>query len=254
MPRTVRAAWQDRLAGEIEAYVNSLHADAVRNWVRLSSVRWTQVNDSTCSIRWAGDAPTTPISPTVVRPTSTFVIFPPATMYRTNSSFWPGTDSCAYWRATYRRPDTRRPNPRWSGLCSDRPCRHGRRENVTMENRRVRIGLDADGAISSLIAKGQSDTELAATIAGLKLNDLAAHETSGSPHRGGKRGAGHGNTEVCERRGDSPYHACHADARFRSSGNSQRDSRQLCGCSPLVFQLQRDAPTFMRKRSAPSFV
>ncbi len=47
------------------------------------------------------------------------------------------------------------------------------------ENSRVKLTLDRDGAIASLIDKHEPTVELAATIAGLKINDLAAHEAGG---------------------------------------------------------------------------
>jgi alpha-mannosidase len=53
--------------------------------------------------------------------------------------------------------------------------------NATLENAHVKVRLDADGAIASLIGKVQSNAELAAVIDGLKLNDFAANETEGSP-------------------------------------------------------------------------
>jgi alpha-mannosidase len=53
-------------------------------------------------------------------------------------------------------------------------------DNTTLENNRIKIVVDPDGAIASLIDKSHPDTELAATIDGLKLNDFAANDTSGN--------------------------------------------------------------------------
>jgi alpha-mannosidase len=48
-----------------------------------------------------------------------------------------------------------------------------------LENSSVKLTLDRDGALAGLIDKRAPTIELAATIDGLKVNDLAAHETGG---------------------------------------------------------------------------
>lgn len=48
-----------------------------------------------------------------------------------------------------------------------------------LENSRVKLTLDRDGAIASLIDKRDPSVELAATIGGLKINDFAANEAGG---------------------------------------------------------------------------
>lgn len=48
-----------------------------------------------------------------------------------------------------------------------------------LENAWIRLALEKDGAIASLIDKRDPTHDLAATIDGLKLNDLAAHEGGG---------------------------------------------------------------------------
>jgi len=52
-------------------------------------------------------------------------------------------------------------------------------EGRVFENSRVKLVLDADGAISSLIDKREPAVELAASIDGLKVNDLAAKQSGG---------------------------------------------------------------------------
>ena len=51
----------------------------------------------------------------------------------------------------------------------------------TLENACLKISLARDGAIRSIIDKRHGGAELAATIAGLKLNDLAAQSDAGEP-------------------------------------------------------------------------
>jgi alpha-mannosidase len=54
------------------------------------------------------------------------------------------------------------------------------RDNAMLENSRVKLTLDADGAIASFLDKARSNAELAQTIDGLKLNDFAANATNGN--------------------------------------------------------------------------
>jgi len=55
-------------------------------------------------------------------------------------------------------------------------------EALTFENAAVKLVVERDGAIRSFIAKNSS-TELAATIDGLALNDLAPNSAAGEPFR-----------------------------------------------------------------------
>lgn len=52
-------------------------------------------------------------------------------------------------------------------------------EKRTLENSRVKLVLDGDGAIASLIDQRDPAFELAATIGGSKLNDFAANDSGG---------------------------------------------------------------------------
>lgn len=48
-----------------------------------------------------------------------------------------------------------------------------------LENSRVKLVLDSDGAITSLVDKREPDADLAASIDGLKVNDFAANQSGG---------------------------------------------------------------------------
>ncbi len=50
-----------------------------------------------------------------------------------------------------------------------------------IENSAVRLAVSRDGAIRSLVDKRRGDTELAATLDGLAVNDLAPHTDEGEP-------------------------------------------------------------------------
>ncbi len=52
-------------------------------------------------------------------------------------------------------------------------------EKRVLENARVKVALEGDGAIGSLIDKSDPSAELAATIGGLKINDFVAHDAEG---------------------------------------------------------------------------
>jgi alpha-mannosidase len=52
-------------------------------------------------------------------------------------------------------------------------------ENSTLENKLVRVAIEPDGSIKSFIDKARGDVELAASIDGMNLNDLARSSNTG---------------------------------------------------------------------------
>ena len=100
---------------------------------------------------------------------------------------WKGVCGCAGCRtsacspAMFLRPATRCLKSRAA------PARHrptpplsSAPDNATLENSRIKLTVDPDGAIASLIDKARPEHELATTIGGLKLNDFAANDTNGT--------------------------------------------------------------------------
>ncbi|MCX6904948.1 MAG: glycoside hydrolase, partial [Verrucomicrobia bacterium] len=180
--RAHRAAWAELLAGEIEYYVNSLHADAATQlgaliqkpdakaprFFVLNPLGWTRTD--------AADFPYSGSKNIHVRDLSTDLDVPhqfinlggvsflrvlagevPSAGYKTFEILG-GPGSAPTNAAAIIGPG-----------------------NATFENTRVKLAVDADGAIASFIAKARPEAELVRVIGGLKLNDFAANDTNGSP-------------------------------------------------------------------------
>ncbi len=179
--RASRAAWQELLASEIEAYVNPLHADAA---TRLGGL--IQKPDEKAQ---------------------RFFVLNPLGFARTDvADFAYRGDQKIHVRDVVTGLDVPhqfiRPGgiPHLRILASDVPSAGYKvfeilsgagtaptdaaasvnADKTTLENARVKIVVDPDGAIASFIDKAHPEAELAATTDGLKLNDFAANETSGS--------------------------------------------------------------------------
>lgn len=176
--RKARAAWQEQLAGQIESYVDALQRDA-------SDAMSAQI----------------PAKAGVVR----FATFNPLGWMRTDAADQPyagsedihvhdlaaGADTphqfvtrgaVKYLRILARdipsvgyKVFEIRPGP---GAAATDPAATftGR----VLENSRVRLAVEGDGAIGSLVDKSAPNVELAATIRGAKLNDFAPGSAEGN--------------------------------------------------------------------------
>ena len=183
--RAARAAWQDLLAGQIEYYVNPLHADAA---ARLGYLIQKPVADSRrfFVLNCLGSARTDFAdfaytgSPNIhVRDVATGRDVPhqivmlegksslrilasavPSAGYKTYEILnGPGTASQSAAATVLSEPGTNR---------------------RIVENSAVKLTLEPDGAIAGLIDKTRGNTELAATIGGLKINDLSPGDEGGA--------------------------------------------------------------------------
>jgi alpha-mannosidase len=179
--RADRAAWQDLLASEIESYVNALHADAAvqlgalirnpdpkaRRFYALNPLGWTRTD--------CADFPYAGSKNIHVRDLTTgddaphqFITLNGETFLRTLARDVP---SAGY--KTFEILDGPGSTPTNAAALAGPG-------NTTLENSRLSLTVDPDGAISSLIDKARPNAELASTIGGLKLNDFAANDTNGS--------------------------------------------------------------------------
>ena len=110
----------------------------------------------------------------------------------------------------------------------------------TFENGAVKLVIERDGAIRSFIDKRRGNTELAATIGELKLNDFAAEVRR---RRSAPRGEPRPRLRDGARpqRGRSrPHHRHHALPRLRPRGHPQRDQRELQRRALLGLQLRAE--------------
>lgn len=176
--RSTRARWQVQLADQIEAYVNSLYAGAASQLAGLISNRSSQPR---------------------------FVVFNPLGWSRTSAAdlLYAGSTNIHITDLSGNEAP-HQINQRQGAqylrlLASDLPSlgykvyeiRTGPGKNLfspaavasntnsTFDNGWIKLSLQPSGAITSLVDKTQTNTEFAAAIGGLKLNDFAANDLSG---------------------------------------------------------------------------
>ena len=178
--RAYRAAWQELLAGEIEYYVNSLHADAA---TQLGALIQKPDYKAQCffvcnPLGWArtdcADVAYSGPKNIHVRDLTTgldvphqFVTLSGVTLLRVLASDVPSAGYKVFEIA------------RGSGTAPTNAAALIGPDNATLENVRVRLSVEADGAIASLIDKTHAGAELSGAIGGLKMNDFAANATNG---------------------------------------------------------------------------
>ena len=182
--RTRRAAWQDKLAGEIEYYVNPLHADASERLGYL--IARPETANRRFFVLNALGAPRTDFADFLysgsadihVRDVATGIDVPHQLMTVAGRRYLrilaPDVPSAGYktfdilsgvGSATATPAATTAANSGGAWI---------------LENSAVRLAVEPSGAIGSLIDKRRGNAELAATIAGAKLNDLSPGIDSGS--------------------------------------------------------------------------
>jgi alpha-mannosidase len=178
-PREVRAAWQEEVAATIEGYVNTLHRDAARRLGKLipahsDAPRFYVLNPLGWQRTAAADLPYDgPEDIHVCDITDgkevphQFIDLSKKRRLRIVARDLPSVG--------YRVYEVRRG-------AGSREYEHAavvREDNRVLENSRVKLRLDADGAISSFVDKTHSQRELAESIDGLKINDFCPNDTRG---------------------------------------------------------------------------
>jgi alpha-mannosidase len=179
--RSRRAAWQDLLAGEIEYYVNSLHADAAnqlgaliqkpdpkaQRFFVLNPLGWVRTDYADFAYSGSQDIHVRDLSTGLDAPHQ-FINLSGKTFLRVLAGDVPSAGYKTF--EILSGPGSAPTNA--AALVGE--------NNATVENSRVKLAIDADGAIASFIDKARPDTELAGAIGGLKLNDFAINDTSGN--------------------------------------------------------------------------
>jgi alpha-mannosidase len=179
--RAYRAAWQELLVSEIEYYVNALHVDAatelgalIRNpdpkaqrFFALNPLGWTRTDCADFPYNGSKDIHVLDLSSgnDVLHQ---FINVNGETFLRVLAQDVP---SAGYKTFEIRDGPGSAPSNAAAAISAG---------NSTLENSRVRLVIEADGAIASLIDKARPNTDLATDIGGLKLNDFAANDTNGS--------------------------------------------------------------------------
>jgi alpha-mannosidase len=179
--RAHRAGWQELLASEIEYFVNALHTDGARQlgaliqkptpkaqrffvcnplgWARTDGADFAYNGDRNIHVRDLSTGEDVPHQ---------FVNFAGLKFLRILASDVPATGYKVFEILS------------GPGSAPTNAAAIVAADNATLENSRVKLTVDSDGAIASLVDKAQSDAEFASVISGLKLNDFAAYETNGN--------------------------------------------------------------------------
>ncbi len=184
--RGQRAAWQESVATDIDYYVNSVHAEAV---VRLGGLiprpekanRFFVLNPLGWSRTGAADHPYSGPAEIHVRDITTGQDVPHQIVSLTGARHLRilarDVPSAGYKVFEVLPGPGSAPT---DAAATTTPATGGA---LTFENTAVKLIVERDGAIRSFIAKQPAATELAATIDGLALNDLAPNSSAGEPLR-----------------------------------------------------------------------
>ncbi len=179
--RGERAAWQDSVVTGIETYVNSLHADAglrlagliakpanTPRFFVLNPLGWTRTGPADHAYAGPADIHVRDVVTGQDVPHQ-LVKISGAPHLRILARDVPSAGYKVYEILPGAGTAPRDPAATVAG--------------DTFENAAVRLAVDRDGAIRSLVDKRRGAAELAATIDGLALNDLAPHSADGEPLR-----------------------------------------------------------------------
>jgi alpha-mannosidase len=176
-----RAAWQEKIAQNIESYVNALHADAL---LRLSglmarpagsaprffvfnSLGWARTEAADFAYRGSADIHVRDVTTGEEVPHQ-LVRIKGAPVLRILARDVPAVG----YKVFEIRPG--------AGTAPATPAAVVAGEDAfVVENGRVRLTVERDGALSSLIDKRRGDVELLATVGGLASNDLVAGAAQG---------------------------------------------------------------------------
>ena len=182
--RSRRAAWQEMLAGEIEYYVNPLHDDAAARLGYLiqkparASPRFFALNPLGESRTDFADFAYAGTANIHVRDVSTgkdvahqIVRLEGVRFLRILAGDVPSTGYKTYEILS---------GPGSAETDAAAHISGGNGGSRTFENSAVKLVIEPDGAIAGLIDKKGGNTELAAAIGGLKLNDLSPGDDSGT--------------------------------------------------------------------------
>lgn len=179
-----RAAWQENIVSGVELYVDSLHADA---WLRLSGLiarpantqRFFVLNPLGWKRTGAADHAYTGPADIHVRDVVTgedvphqLVKLAGAPHLRILARDVPSAGYKVY--EIRPGPGTAPRDPAATAVAADDGA-------FGLENAAVKLAVARDGAIRSFVDKRRAHTELAATVDGLALNDLAPNADAGEP-------------------------------------------------------------------------
>ena len=187
--RAQRGAWQDQLASQIDSFVNDLQSDAIdRFGMRIAgpadSTRFFVLNPLGWNRTDAADFAYTGPADIHVRDTVSgkdvphqFIETRGVKLLRILATDIPS--------AGYKVFEIR--SGKGTAPSNDGAMISGDGDSI-LENEFVKVVIERDGAIRSLVDKANNGVELAANIGGLWLNDLAPNSAEGLPLRVVNRG------------------------------------------------------------------
>lgn len=189
--RPQRAAWQEQVVGDIEYYVQSVFGEGVvrlggmiprpkgaERFFVLNPLGWRRTEPADFAYNGPHDIHVRDLETGQEVPHQ-LVRLQGAQYLRILASEVPATGYKVF--AIEADNGARASSPPPTTESGSMPVRHSGTD--TLENELVKIVMERDGAIRSFIDKVRGNTELAATIGGLKLNDMAEKSDDGDPLR-----------------------------------------------------------------------
>lgn len=186
--RAARAAWQQGVADNVKSYVATLHDDAATQlgsliakpaaatnarFFVLNPLGWTRTDYADYPYSGSASIHVRDLEANVDVPHQLVTIRNPYTLANTQYLRILASDLPA---AGYKIFEIRT----GPGTASTTPAATLNASTGVIENALIKVDADGDGAIASLIAKAQGNTEYASVVGNLKLNDIAAGLTDGT--------------------------------------------------------------------------
>jgi alpha-mannosidase len=180
VPRTARAAWQESVARDITAYVESLHHDALEalgsliktgtrpRFLVFNPLGWIRTDVADFLYSGPEDVQVRDLSSGADVPHQ-FVTLAEQKHLRIVARDLPPVGYKAYEIRQGKGRDSLAPAATVS------------KDGTVFENSRVRLRVSADGAIHSLIDKTRPTYDFATTIGGLAINDFGPEDAPGQP-------------------------------------------------------------------------
>ncbi len=180
--RAERAAWQEQVASEIEDYVDTLHRDAIKQlsgliscpvntnrFFVLNPLSWSRTEAADFAFAGSDDIHVIDVD-TGKDVLHQFIELNGTRYLRIHASNIPPVGYKVF---------EIQPGP--GNTLIEKAAQVSGPGNSSIENNSVKLVIDRDGAVRSMVDKHRGDTELAANIGGLWLNDFAANSAAGEP-------------------------------------------------------------------------
>ena len=235
---SIRIAWQRQVAGEIEAYANTLAADASRalgaliqktgsnpRFFVFNSLSWTRTDVS--DIPYTGALPVHAVDLTTGQEVPSQIVVVGGSQYLRVQA--PNVPSVGYKVFEIQ--------PGAATTFAGSPTADA--GTGVIENEYYRLTVSPRGAVTSFIDKRLGNRQFAGTTGGYAINDLGAATGSLAVENAGPVSVTLAGDELVAA---LPHDPDHADTGIRPGGDPERDHPELRWRERVALQLQRVEP------------